>query len=197
MAEKRVAVARGQVGGLSAKGVEVVQGEAQGKVTSSPTTSTTLPCDVLVCGTGFQREYDYLPPQQRAALGVAPDGLYLYRHVLPLGVPDLAFIGAETATISNVATHGLQAEWLARLLAGRHALPPAPTMAAAVAQHAAWARSWMPDTPSRASLVLLHQVHYHDTLLKDLGVPHRRKGNPLSELFMPYRPRDYNGIVGK
>ena len=100
-------------------------------------------------------------------------------------------------TISNVITHGLQAEWLARLLAGLHALPPREAMARAVSEHAAWARSWMPATPSRASLVLLHQTHYHDALLRDMGVPHRRKGNPLAELFMPYRPRDYDGIVGK
>jgi len=35
----------------------------------------------------------------------------------------------------------------------------------------AWKRTWMPDTPSRASLVLLYQCHFHNRLLADMGVP--------------------------
>jgi dimethylaniline monooxygenase (N-oxide forming) len=111
-------------------------------------------------------------------------------------VPDIAFVGSEVATISNVATHGLQAEWVARLLTGGVALPSDSDMAAGIAAHQAWARSWMPDTPARASLALLHQVHYHDSLLRDMGLQHRRKGaNVLAELFMPYQPADYDGVV--
>ena len=53
----------------------------------------------------------------------------------------------------------------------------------------------MPDTPSRASLILLHQTHYHDSLLKDMSIPHRRKGyNYIAELFLPYEGGDYDGI---
>jgi hypothetical protein len=44
-------------------------------------------------------------------------------------------------------------------------------------------------------LVLLHQTHYHDQLLRDMGEnPHRKGG--LAEFFMPYKPADYNGIMG-
>jgi hypothetical protein len=75
-------------------------------------------------------------------------------------------------------------------------LPPADEMQASVAAHQAWARGWMPPTPSRASLALLHQVHYNDSLCCDMGVPHRRKGaNAAAELFAPYTSRDYDGIV--
>lgn len=167
---------------------------------STATATTTLPCDTLVAATGFRSDLSFLPPPTLQALkegaGGGQDGLYLYRHTLPVGVPDLAFVGSQVATISNVATHGLQAEWVARLLSGRLSLPPTPQMAQAVASDAAWARGWMPETASRASLVLLHQIHYHDLLLKDMGVNHRRKGG-VSEIFMPYRPSDYFGIVGQ
>lgn len=61
----------------------------------------------------------------------------------------------------------------------------------------AWKRSWMPDTGARASLVLLHQTHFHDQLLKDMELPHRRKGaNVVAELLMPYTPADYSTVVG-
>jgi hypothetical protein len=56
----------------------------------------------------------------------------------------------------------------------------------------------MPETSQRASLVLLHQVHYHDSLLKDMSIPHRRKGmNFIAELFAPYQGGDYDGIFNK
>ena len=56
----------------------------------------------------------------------------------------------------------------------------------------------MPETNSRASMVLLHQTHFHDSLLKDMCIPHRRKGlNYLAELFAPYEGGDYDGIFGK
>ena len=53
----------------------------------------------------------------------------------------------------------------------------------------------MPETPSRANLVLLHQVHFHDALLRDMGVPHRRWGG-VAEVFWPYEAGAYDGIVG-
>lgn len=53
----------------------------------------------------------------------------------------------------------------------------------------------MSETSSRASLVLLHQTHYHDSLLQDMKQPHRRKGsNVMAELFMPYQAGDYDNI---
>ncbi len=131
-----------------------------------------------------------------AALDVQADGLYLYRHMLPPKVADLAFVGSEVATISNIATHAIQAEWLAAALKGRVTLPSQAEMAAEVEGVKAWKRSWMPETASRANLVLLHQIHYHDRLLQDMALHHRRKGsNVLAELLAPYHPRDYSPVV--
>ena len=48
--------------------------------------------------------------REKAALDVQEDGLYLYRHIFPPGVADLAFCGSEVATISNIVTHGIHAE---------------------------------------------------------------------------------------
>merc|ERR1712136_381330 len=58
----------------------------------------------------------------------------------------------------------------------------------------AWKRSWMPATSDRAAILQLHMTKYHDQLCKDVGVPHRRKGNPLAEMFMPLTARDYAGL---
>jgi len=159
-----------------------------------------IACDMVVFGTGFLKDYSIFSEDVRQKLGTAEDGLYLYRHMLPPRVPNLAFIGSEIATISNIMTHGLQAEWLARKLSGSK--NPAfgaslEAMEAEVETLKEWKRSWMPKTSSRGSLVLLHQTHYHDQILKDMGVEHRRKWpNVFAEFLMPYEPMDYNGIVG-
>ena len=101
---------------LTADGIETQDGK-------------TLPCDLLVCATGFAKSYDYLDATTLADLGVESDGLYLYRHMLPLNVPNLAFCGSEIATISNVTTHGIQADWICRAISGAMELPSKEVMA--------------------------------------------------------------------
>ena len=108
---------------------------------------------------------------------------------MPPRIPNLAFVGSEIATISNIVTYALQAEWLARVLMQQQQqqssvlppgglppvdLPSVEEMEQEVRQMKAWKRSWMPMTKSRASLVLLHQTHYHDRLLQDMKISHRR-----------------------
>jgi dimethylaniline monooxygenase (N-oxide forming) len=52
---------RGEVARLSPEGAVLHDGR-------------TIPADVIVCGTGFKKAYDYLPQPERAALRVASDG---------------------------------------------------------------------------------------------------------------------------
>ena len=70
-------------------------------------------------------------------------------------------------------------------------------MAAEVRAFQSFARSWMPPTSSRSALVLLHQLHYYDQLLKDMGEKPSRKSNMVAEYLGSYYSRDYNGIVGR
>ena len=38
-------------------------------------------------------------------------------------------------------------------------------------------------------------IKYIDTLMRDLGLKVNRKSNPLAEMFTPYRPVDYRGLI--
>lgn len=204
-ASGKLAAQRGQVVRLVANGVVVTSPCTAGCRGGAPpqdpsackalSEEYTVPCDLVLCGTGFKKTYAYLPETERAALGVEADGLYLYRHIFPPSVPDLAFCGSEVATVSNILTHALHAEYITRVLSGDLKLPSPKLMAAEIAEMKAWKRSWMPETSSRAALVMLHQTHYHDVLLKDMGLAPGRK-NCLAELVMPYQPGDYDGIIG-
>lgn len=154
----------------------------------------SVPCDVLVLGTGFTKSYDIFDTSIREALDVQSDGLYLYRHIIPPNIKNLAFCGSEIATISNIATYAIQAEWIKKVIKKEILLPSVTEMKKDINYMKEWKRSWMPETPSRASLVLLHQIHYHDSLLHDMKLKPYRKSFFLSEIFMPYKPSDYRNI---
>jgi cation diffusion facilitator CzcD-associated flavoprotein CzcO len=154
---------------------------------------TSVEADLIVAATGYEQHFDFFDDRSRNELDVQSDGLYLHRYVLPEKVPNLAFVG-YVAAISNISTYGLQAEWLARYLTGDLVSGSIPNPKE-IEERKAWARSWMPDTSNRGMLVLLHQTHYHDQLLRDMGENPSRKGG-IAEYIMPYEPADYNGIMG-
>ena len=156
---------------------------------------SAIDADMVIYATGFKSDYSMLPHSVAAKLDQAEDGLWLYRYIVPPRVQNLAFIG-KVAAISNISAYGVQAEWLARHLANG-TMPDTQTMEQEVEARKQWARSWMPATPARASLVLLHQIQYYDRMMQDMGEKTARKGNPLAEYLMPYLSRDYDGIVTK
>jgi hypothetical protein len=61
-----------------------------------------------------------------------------------------------------------------------------------------WKRRWMPPSNQRGARLILHMLHYHDELVRDIGAnPLRKLGffAPLKELIAPYQPRDYRSLV--
>jgi len=156
---------------------------------------TKLEADIVVFGTGFTKNYGLLDRLLQNKLSKEKDGLYLYRNVIPPRLPDFAFIGSEVSTFNNILTHGLQAEWLARLIDGKVAKPAAAKMEQQIEREQAWKRTWMPATSARASIHQLHMMKYHDQLVEDMGEKKLRKGwNLLAEVFAPYGAADYRGI---
>lgn len=160
------------------------------------TEGRSIGADLVVYGTGFVKSYDYLDADVQAKLQLRRDGLYLYRSLLPVSVPGIAFLGSEVSTFNNVLTHALQAVWLSKLLTGAMALPPPRQMQAAVDAEMSWKRTWMPATSARAAIQQLHMPKYHDRLMADMGEATCRKSNPLSELLVPYNARDYRTLFG-
>jgi dimethylaniline monooxygenase (N-oxide forming) len=158
---------------------------------------TELAVDRVVLATGWECDYAYMSDETRDALGEGEDGFYLYRHILPPALPNLAFIGRATTFVS-VLTFCLQARWLAELINGRISLPSTSDMVREIDEMKVWKRSWMPFSSARGARLFLHAHHYHDELMVDMGAdPLRKRGPfaPVKELFAPYEPRDYSAIV--
>ncbi len=156
-----------------------------------------LDVDCVVFGTGWRTGFDFLPEDVRAALCQEPDGIYLYRHILHPGTPNLAFLGRASSFMS-VTTFALQARWLAEVAAGTVILPGANEMRADIDALRRWKQSWMPEGPARSATLLLHMANYHDELIADMGGDPLRKTGvlaPLKELLAPYRASDFREIV--
>ncbi|GIL97456.1 hypothetical protein Vretimale_3099 [Volvox reticuliferus] len=150
---------------------------------------------VLYC-TGYLKTYDYLEGEMRSRLELQKDGLYLYRNCLPCAVPHLAFIGSEVSTYNNILTQGLQALWLAHILAGRVQLPSPAAITEDVRAQQRWRRAVMPAQRSRGSVLMLYMMQYHDQLLADMGQPPHRKGvNLFAECFGAYTAADYEDLM--
>jgi hypothetical protein len=156
-----------------------------------------LDVDVLILGTGWKTDYGFLSKPVQEALNFENDGLYLYRHMLHPNVPNVVFVG-HAATICSILTYSLQARWLGELIKGNHQLPSQDAMRQEIEEMKAWKRKWMPFSPARGARLILHMLHYHDELVRDVGAnPLRKRGilAPLKELFVPYQPSDYRSIV--
>ncbi len=172
-----------------------VTGLAEHAITLS--SGDTLDVDKIVFATGWQNDHNLLPAEVHDKLGRDDDGFYLYRHILNPDLPNLYFIG-RASTFLSVLTYSLQARWLAELLKGTFSLPAHAEMIDEIARMKQWKRRWMPFNSSRGARVLLHQMSYHDEILRDFGVdPLRKRGlfAPVKELFAPYQSSDYSDIV--
>ena len=52
-----------------------------------------------------------------------------------------------------------------------------------------WKRRWMPPNHARGAMIGLHQLHYHDELLRDFGAnPKPRVENYIRKTFSSWFP---------
>jgi dimethylaniline monooxygenase (N-oxide forming) len=160
-------------------------------------TGIEVQCDTVILATGWKTDYGFLPEGIQRRIGFEDDGYYLYRQIFHPSIPKLAFIGSNATTYINILTHNLQARWLVELLKGTHELPDAKAMQKEIEDMKVWKRKIVPPSKARAATLHLHMQHYHDELLRDMGLSHRLKRGLfgfLKEIFAPYQPSDYAAV---
>jgi len=155
---------------------------------------------VVVSATGFRKSYAMFDEKVQGKLDVQADGLWLYKNILPVNVKNLAFIGSEVSTFNNILSQHLQAQWLGCLFRCSAAdkkkevstssmLPSSDLMKEYVEADRKWKRSWMAASSSRASLIQLHMIKYHDLLMADMGCAPVRSS--VLGWLIPHTARDY------
>ncbi|KUL83284.1 hypothetical protein ZTR_09133 [Talaromyces verruculosus] len=123
----------------------------------------------------------------------------LYRRVVPIahaksGDHSLAILG-QIHTVQTPLVASVQTFWAILYLEGELNLPGEDEMAKEIAEWNAWTRKRYISQGQKFPYSLYDFLPYVETLCKDLGLNSRRKSNPLSEYFSPYKPEDFNGII--
>ena len=169
---------RGAIERYTPTGVTLVDGEQ-------------IDADTVIFSTGWKCDYSMLP--EGFASTVDHDGLYLYRHVLHPDWNNLAFIG-WASTYSNSLTSHLTALWLSHVLRGKITPPTQDQMRSEIEEMKTWKRSFMPAIGSRGSMLQLHMWHFHDELMREMGIEPMRKPTILAEWLADYSPADYADV---
>lgn len=181
MRQGKIINRKSQIKAFTESGIELEYGEH-------------IDCDTVIFGTGYKSNYSFLPDAFKQTQDA--DGVYLYRHIIHPDLPNMAFIG-RAATFSNSLTSHLASAWLVNLLKGKFQLPNREQMLAEIEAIKNWKRNFMPDISSRATVIKLHMVHFHDDLLRDIGINPYRKKHKLLEWLSDYRPADYREVLAE
>jgi cation diffusion facilitator CzcD-associated flavoprotein CzcO len=174
---------RAEVLGLSRDGVRLSTGEE-------------IPADVVVLSVGSKSpRFPFFDERTRALLESEEDGVQLYRHVVHPRLPTLGFAGFNHGFM-HVPSAEIGALWLAALWRGELVLPSVEDMDKDVDHVRAWKRANIHFEPSRSCAVNTRFQQYNDIMLADLDIsPYRKLPNVFAEVFSPYQPADYSGVV--
>ncbi|MEV0292617.1 NAD(P)/FAD-dependent oxidoreductase [Nocardia sp. NPDC050710] len=148
--------------------------------------------DVVLCATGFQQRVPFLTPYVQRRLTDEDGNFRLYRHVLPVEVPNLTFAGYNSSTISTLNAE-VAAHWTAALLRGRLTLPAPEEMAAQVDERLRWMDAGTNGHHAHGTAITPFAIHNIDELLRDLKfrLPLTTR---LAQWFRPIRPSAYRGL---
>ncbi|MGV9672072.1 flavin-containing monooxygenase [Gordonia sp. NPDC003504] len=156
---------------------------------------TVIPADVVICGTGFRQEVPFFDDDVQARLTDDAGNFQLYRHILPIDVPNLSFAGYNSSFFSPLSAE-MAAVWTGSYLAGQHTVPSKDEMRAFVAERVAWMEQRTDGHHARGTNVVPFSLHNIDELLDEadlnLGAVTR-----AMQWLLPVRPSSYRKVTRK
>lgn len=154
-----------------------------------------IEADTVIYGTGFSQNLPFFSDELRAQFTDADGNYLLYRHILPVRVPGLAFVGYNTSFFCNL-TSEIAALWLAEYLRGNIVLPSPAAMEEQILDHLNWRKQFRMNSLYRNASVYPFNTTYVDRLLKDM-----RAALPffdlLSEWLVVVEPSHYAPVKRK
>ncbi|CAK8534511.1 unnamed protein product [Lathyrus sativus] len=160
----------------------------------------SIETDLVILATGYKGEQKLRsifksPMFQSYINGSVNSTVPLYRQIIHPRIPQLAIIG-YAESLSNIFSNEMRCQWLAHLLDGNIELPSIREMEKDVK---IWEDNMKQHTKNSnlRSCIVTCGIWYNDQLCRDMKCNPRRKNNIFAELFEPYGPSDYNGLVRK
>jgi hypothetical protein len=149
---------------------------------------------LIICATGFIEQFPFLSEQLSQILGqetkppTSNEGidLDLYRHIIPVGIPNIAFVGLQTA-VSQWMYFEVQSHWISEYFLGRMKLPNTEKE---MYEEIRTTRHFIQKQFNRKS----YYIHYNwlepiEIYLQDMGLSLHRTTNWISEYFGIYKPK--------
>ncbi|MDI9335117.1 MAG: NAD(P)/FAD-dependent oxidoreductase [Cytophagales bacterium] len=143
---------------------------AQGQLSATLDSGKTIPADIVVCGTGWNQNVPFLSQDVLTRITDAAGNFRLYRSMLPINVPNLAFNGYNSSFFSQLNCE-MGALWIADLLAGSLVLPSVQEQNRIVDGRLAWMEERTDGKHSKGTNIIPFSVHHIDELLSDMRLP--------------------------
>jgi dimethylaniline monooxygenase (N-oxide forming) len=154
-----------------------------------------IPAEAIICGTGFHQRIPFFSPELMELITDSKNNFMLYRQILPIGVPRLAFNGYNSSFFSQLNAE-VGAWWIASHLSGMLDLPSDDEQIAFTAKRLEWMEKRTEGKHSRGTNIIPFSVHNVDELLSDLEI-HISSFKRFQEWLLPIDPRNYASIEGK
>lgn len=153
---------------------------------------TTLPADLLVCGTGFRQPAPFLPPAVLAQCTDSDGNWLLHRNIQPIGVPHLSFVGYSSSLFCPL-TSEMAALWVAARLEGWIILPSEEEQRRGAENKLAFLQAHTTHHAHGTSVVPW-SMHTVDELLGDMGSSISSLAT-AKEWLLPVDPIAYSPVV--
>ncbi|CAF2038332.1 unnamed protein product [Rotaria magnacalcarata] len=157
-----------------------------------------LEADMIICATGFVRRFSFFSEKNAQAMGLVKKSggdtkINLYRQVLPVGIPNICFIGFTSSTghwtIAEVASH-----WLSDYFLKRLKLPSEKEMHEEIERRHTFLYDTFGDTGGAEYEFSYYWIGPFEIYLKDMGLALHRTNNWITEYFVVYRPYRLRGL---
>jgi hypothetical protein len=152
-------------------------------------TGERLPADMVVCGTGWHQRVPFLSDEVMSSVTDANGNFRLYRSLMPVHVPRLAFNGYNSSLFSQLSCE-VGALWIADLLGGQLRLPTTAVQDSDISERLNWIDKRNDGKHAKGTNVVPFSLHYVDELLQDLQLP-LGVLTRIKHWLLPVNPADY------
>lgn len=152
--------------------IKAVQGVIQsfdGK-TAMLSNGDQLECDLVVFATGFRQTIPFFSEDYMRKLLDKDGNFVLYHHILPAGIPAMAFVGYNTSIQSTISSE-FAALWVCEYLKGRVHRPSDEEIIREGAEFIKWRSQFRQNGSTSGLSTMPGTIHHVDMLLRDMNAP--------------------------
>ena len=175
--------------------IERLTKDPSGKLVAVLKDGSTIPCDLLVCATGFHQDVPFLPAHIQKKFLDENDNFLLHKHIMPIGVPNLTFNGYNSSLFCPTSSEAA-ALWISAHLAGLTTLPPEDEMLEQAKLKLEWLDARSNGKHAHGTNLVPFSLHSIDDTLNDIDLPLGTFAR-IRQWLLPVRPSDYASLGPK